>query len=66
MLYIGQIEGKAYVLHGLYKYLEQKGENTLIRVVNRMVVSDLNPGENSNAGSFLKRISQVNCLKDIR
>nr|MBP7564296.1 C40 family peptidase [Candidatus Cloacimonadota bacterium] len=63
MLYIGHYKEKAYVLHCLYKYLEQEGDDTIIRVVNRMVVTDLYPGETSNAGSFLKRLSQVNCLK---
>lgn len=59
MLYIGTYQKRPYVLHALYKYLEPQGSETLSRVCNRVVVSDLELGANTALTSFIERTSQM-------
>lgn len=63
MLYIGTYQNQPYVLHALYKYLEPHDNETLSRVCNRVLVSDLALGADTPVGSFLERTSQALSMK---
>lgn len=59
MLYIGQDNHKPYVLHALYFYKEKRNEEQYSRMTNRVVISDLSLGENTDKLSLLERISHA-------
>jgi hypothetical protein len=59
MLYLGRVEGKAYVLHSLWgirRPNDADGADEII-AVNHTVVSDLSLGAGSSRGSLLDRLS---------
>lgn len=62
MLYLGSVNNKAYVLHCLYKYREKIDNEIINRIVNRVCVTDLTLGKDSDRKSFIERISQINLL----
>jgi hypothetical protein len=59
MLYLGMVEGNSYAIHAIWGYRERKGTQDIVRVINRVTVSDLSLGEGSNKGSLLERLSGV-------
>ncbi|MDZ4120826.1 MAG: NlpC/P60 family protein, partial [Candidatus Cloacimonadaceae bacterium] len=63
MLYIGSHAGKAYVLHDVYGYSAPVDGGDKVFVINRTVVTDLQPGSGSKRGSWLSR---VNSIVDVR
>ncbi len=63
MLYLGESKGKTYILHCLYKYREKIQEQIYDRIVNRVCITDLTPGRDSDRHSFLERCTQITTLK---
>jgi hypothetical protein len=64
MLFLGVIDNNPYVIHGIYGYHEKGSSPERVRVINRVVVSDLSLGEGSKKGSLLKRLSVVRLLAE--
>ena len=62
MLYLGMIDNIPYVIHDIWAYSEKKNGSEAVRVVDRIVVSDLSLGENSKRGSLLKRLKVMRLL----
>ncbi len=64
MLYLGSVEGRAYAIHASWGYRDkcpetesgQECRQDIIRVMNRVVVSDLSLGEGSAKKSLLERL----------
>jgi len=65
MLYLGMIEGKPYAIHSVWAYRQpQKKEGDLIRVLNRVTLSDLFLGEGSKKGSLIQRMNGIVAVKN--
>lgn len=65
MLYLGMVDNRPYAIHATWGYREPAadGEDE-VRVLNRVVVSDLSLGEGSQKGSLLKRITNLRLLAE--
>jgi hypothetical protein len=60
MLFLGVIDGRAYIIHSTWAYNSEPGFFTKeTRYVGRVVVSDTSLGHGSRGGSLLKRITAV-------
>ncbi|MDD3049567.1 MAG: NlpC/P60 family protein [Candidatus Cloacimonetes bacterium] len=59
MLYIGQIEGKPYVIHSIYRYVQEDYGIVTSRVTNRVVVSDLSLMKGQERRTIFDRITQI-------
>jgi hypothetical protein len=63
MLYLGLVEGRPYAIHASWGYREKcpgaKSCQETVRVMNRVVVSDLSLGEGSKKKSLLERLLNV-------
>jgi hypothetical protein len=60
MLFLGVIDGRAYIIHSTWAYNSEPGFFTKeTRYVGRVVVSDTSLGQGSKGGSLLKRITAV-------
>jgi hypothetical protein len=59
MVYLGQRDGRFYVIHNLYGIHQQDEKGPYIARVNRVVVSDLSLGQGGPKGSLLERVSHV-------
>ncbi|MCM8769134.1 MAG: SH3 domain-containing protein [Candidatus Omnitrophica bacterium] len=62
LLYLGQVDGRPYVIHSLYAYSQPTWHGDVVRVVNRVVVSDLRLGTGTRKGSFLERLISARVL----
>lgn len=64
MLYLGMVDGRPYAIHAVWAYREPdpNAEDDRVRVMNRVVVSDLNLGEGSKKGSLLKRLTGIRMI----
>ena len=59
MLYLGMIDGKPYAIHEVWAYRQEGGDKDIVRVINKVTVSDLSLGQGSQKGSLLRRLSAV-------
>ena len=59
MLFLGTFGGRAYTIHETWGYREHGWWRDRVRVLNRVVVSDLSLGEGSHKGSLLERLLSV-------
>lgn len=59
MLYLGMVDSRPYAIHAVWAYREPDGKEDRVRVINRVVVSDLSLGEGSKKGSLLRRLSKI-------
>jgi len=59
MLYLGIVDGRPYAIHATWGYREPTAKGDRVRVINRVVVSDLSLGEGSQKGSLLERINKI-------
>jgi hypothetical protein len=67
MLYLGIVEGRPYAIHASWGYRQkchearngQESCQEVLRVMNRVVVSDLSLGESSNKRSLLQRLLTI-------
>jgi len=62
MLYIGHVAGRPYAIHCVWAYREPGGDADVIRVINRVAVTDLHLGEGSGVGSLLHRLESVRAI----
>jgi len=60
MLFLGTVDKNPYAIHATWAYRERGPGADIVRVLNRVVVSDLSLGEGSRKGSLLKRLLVVN------
>ena len=63
MLYLGSVNGRPYVIHETWGYKEKGFLRDRVRVINKVVISDLSLGKDSKNGSLLKRIDTVRLIK---
>ena len=59
MLFLGMSDDHAYAIHATWGYREHGWLRDRVRVLNRVVVSDLSLGEGSHKGSLLERLLAV-------
>lgn len=60
LLYLGMYEDRPYAIHAAHAYRQKMWwGGDIVREVNRVVVSDLSLGENSQKGSLLERIISI-------
>jgi len=62
LLYLGQFNGQPYAIHSLYAYSQPTWHGELLRLVNRVVVSDLGLGVRTRQGTYLSRLVNVTIL----
>ncbi len=60
MLFLGMIDEHKYVIHSTWGYRQKTIWGDRIRLLNRVVVSDLSLGSGSKRGSLLERITIMN------
>ncbi len=59
LMYLGSVDGVPYAIHATSGYREQADDKDHMRVLMKVVVSDLSLGEGSARGSLLKRLKKV-------
>jgi hypothetical protein len=59
MLFLGNVNGAPYAIHDMQGYPEPTPQGECMRVVNRVVVSNLRLGEGTKTGPILKRLVTV-------
>lgn len=59
MLYLGERKGVPYVIHQIFGYMD----NSRLKVINKVAVTDLNIGSRSKSGPFRDRLKSVNYIK---
>lgn len=65
MLYLGNVDGRAYVIHAVWGYrVPQRGGKDKVYVLNRVALSDLSLGEGSKKGSLLQRVQSMSIWKE--
>lgn len=62
MLYLGSIDGKPYAIHSTWAYRERRGFGDIVRLINRVTVSNLELGEGSVRGSHLRRLTTASVI----
>lgn len=64
-LYLGSVDGRAYIIHNTWAERIRNGENTdNVHVINRVVVSDVFIGDKSTQGPMVKHFSAISVLDD--
>lgn len=63
MLYLGETDGKAFVLHDVYAYAKPVagGKDQLVKI-KHTTISDLHLGKGSSRGSWLQRVTGISAL----
>jgi len=64
MLYLGTIDNKPFAIHSVWAYRQRGKEKDVIRVLNRVTVSDLLLGQGSQKGSLLQRMTGIVEVRD--
>jgi len=62
VLYLGSINKDIYVIHAVWGYKENIQSKDVLRVINRVVVSNLRIGHDSKKGSLLQLINRMNSV----
>jgi len=62
MLYLGEINGKPYVIHSTWAYRQRQGAEEIKYVIGKVTVSDLSLGQGSQKGSLLERVRGVTSI----
>ena len=62
MLYLGTVDGRPYVVQEIWGYREPGPGRDRVRLINRVVVSDLSLGTGSWRGSLLSRIDRARII----
>jgi hypothetical protein len=64
MLYLGTVGGRPYAIHAVWGYREPSAEGDVVRVINRVAVTDLYLGEGSQKGSLLQRLNAIRSISN--
>lgn len=59
MLYLGTVDGKPYAIHATFGYRERVRGKDRVRLINRVVVSNLELGNGSEKGTHLSRLTDA-------
>ena len=62
MLYLGTVNGKPYAIHSTLSYREKRGMKEISRLINRVVVSNLELGDRSSKGTHLHRLTTATVI----
>jgi hypothetical protein len=63
MLYLGSIDGKPYVIHNIWGYLESgDGNGDTMRIINGVAVTDLELGRGSERGALISRVRSARTI----
>ncbi len=63
MLYIGSVAGRPYAIHDVWAYREPAPDGAdVLRIINRVAVTDLWLGDASRIGSLLHRLKSIRAL----
>jgi hypothetical protein len=62
MLYLGMVDGKPYVIHSTWAYREMRGRKEIVRLINRVTVSNLELGAGSKKGTHLHRMTTASVI----
>ena len=62
MLFLGMVENRPYAIHSIWAYRQKAGRGNIIRVVNRVAVTNLALGKGSKKGSLLERLRMVRII----
>lgn len=62
MLYLGSIDGQPYAIHSTWAYRERRGLGDVVRLINRVTVSNLELGDGSVRGSHLRRLTTASVI----
>lgn len=62
MLFLGVIDGSPYAIHDMWAYAVPGHEAEELKVVNRVVVTNLYLGKGTDAGTFLERLLAIRSL----
>ncbi len=62
MLFLGSVNGHPYVIHETWGYSQKVWWGSIIRVINRVAVTDLTLGKESKKGSYLKRVLTIRTI----
>jgi len=59
MLFIGFIDGRPYAVHNIWAYTQRIGSEDIVRIINKVAVTDLFLGSETRRGSFMDRLSVI-------
>ncbi len=62
MLYLGMAEGRAYAIHSMWSYEEPENGRERVRLVKRVAVTELNTGQGTGSGSYLRKLVSIMSL----
>ena len=62
MLFLGMLDDRPFAIHETWGYRERKSSADVVRVLNRVVVSDLYLGAGSKKGSLLDRMLAIKAI----
>ncbi len=63
MLYLGTVDQRPFAIHAAWGYRQPGFREDVVRVINRVAVTDLSLGEGSKKGSLLRRIKSINLIR---
>jgi len=61
-IFLGTVDGRPVMIHATWGYRQIIDGREVVRVLNRVAVSDLSLGENSSKGSLLQRLRHVRAV----
>jgi hypothetical protein len=64
MLYLGMVENRPYAIHATWGYRVPSAEGDVVRVINRVAVTDLSLGEGSQKGSLIDRLNAIRVISN--
>ncbi len=64
MLFLGMLGDRSYAIHAIWAYREKVWYKDIIRVVNRVAITDLSLGKGSKKGSLLERLTTIRIISN--
>jgi hypothetical protein len=62
MLFLGVLDGHPYAIHETWGYRQKVWWGSIVRVINRVAVTDLSLSKESKKGSYLKRVITIRVI----
>jgi hypothetical protein len=62
LLFLGMYEDRPYAIHATWGYRQSADGQEVVRVINRVAVTDLFLGEGSSKGSLLRRLKTIRII----